>query len=303
MRGYPCLCSSSRALHRVFTPPAGSHELLRPRTRQLLAAHLQPPPCTAQALRSGVVSQVRAFADMPPRPPRPPRPHHHRAGRRPRRDGDDEGAFFDRDVGYDTRFTTKASFQKSGRSRLPRDFEITDPKVMVVYDGQISGPLITRRVMEQLQPSESLRMVTPYIPAGEAPQPGEEASAGPTYAICHVVDKVEALGRVKRLKEQRRVSAQDNKTKEVELTWAIADNDLETRMRQMATHLDKGHSVEVFFGGRKRKRRGKPEVTEEGARAVLEKVRVEIEARGGHETKEADGEMGKLLRMFVEKKK
>jgi translation initiation factor IF-3 len=223
---------------------------------------------------------------------RPPRPNHYPSARG---DGsavaEEDSRFIDEDLGYDRRYTTKESWERSGRDRLPRDHEITDPQIMVLDNGTIEGPLATRYVLTKIAPEESLRMFQPYKPAKDG-SPAE-------YAICKIVDKKAEHEKIKESQERKKENGGGgkSKTKEMELSWGIGDHDLMTKLRHLAAFVEKGMKVDIVLG---KKRKGK-KVSEEEARAVVGKVREEIERCGGKEGKKATGEIGATYRLHVEK--
>ncbi|KAF4970837.1 hypothetical protein FSARC_2203 [Fusarium sarcochroum] len=266
MSSFPCLQSSRRALYRVFVE---RHEALL--ARQFL-------PATQATLPS--IRQARFFSasSLQLRPPR------EFPDRRPTRSDDD---------GIDRRYTTKEEFAKSGRDRLPKDHEIKDPKVMVLDNGVFDGPLATRTVMSRLNETESLRMVTPYIPANDKNnQPVQ-------YAVCKIVNKKEEFERQRELRERRRVSKQTTaKTKELEMSWAISDHDLQTKTRQLMGFLGKGMKVDLVLGFKKKGQ--KKRVDDAMVKDVIEKVKKQIEEAGAREYKPREGEPGRTLRIYLE---
>jgi len=162
MNSFACLQSSRRALYRVFV----QHEAL-------LTRQFQPPRALPIQNRSFSASQLRARKS------------------KKREDEIETDPFADegQDRSFDRRYTTQEEFEKSGRDRLPQDFEIKDPKIMVLDNGVFDGPLLTKNVLSRLPETDSLRMVTPYIP-------GDPKKDKPTqYAICKIVNKREEYER------------------------------------------------------------------------------------------------------------
>lgn len=197
----------------------------------------------------------------------------------------------DKDRGYDRRFTTQKDIERSGRDRPPWDHEITDPQIMVIDNGSAEGPLATRYVLTKLEEGESLRMVTPYVPANA------ENNTPAKFAVCKIVNKRDEYERLKQLKEKKKVAvAGKPKTKEMELTWAIGGHDLSTKLRQMGGFLEKGMKVELMIG----KKKGGRAVEGEEAREVLKKVREEAEGQGARETKKMEGQVGGTVRLYLE---
>ncbi|KAF4969708.1 hypothetical protein FZEAL_10182 [Fusarium zealandicum] len=269
MSSFSCLQSSRRALYRVFVSPLDRHEAIL--ARQLLSAARAVLPSVHQNRLFTASSQFSAV----------------RAPPKPQSAVDD-----DDDRGFDRRFTTRDDFAKSGRDRLPQDHEIKDPKIMVIDNGIFDGPLLTRHVMSRLNEGESLRMVTPYMPANTKDNKPMQ------FAVCKVVNKKEEYERQREVRARQRVSKQTStKTKELELSWAIGENDLQTKVRQLSGFLAKGMKVEVILGYKKRT---KKRVDEAAAADVLAKVRKGVEEVGAREYKPEDGQVGKTLRLFLE---
>ncbi|KAL4728858.1 hypothetical protein ACLX1H_003259 [Fusarium chlamydosporum] len=198
------------------------------------------------------------------------------------------------DRGYDRRYTTKEDFAKSGRDRLPIDFEITDPKIMVIDNGVFDGPLLTRNVMSRIDTStKSLRMATPYIPAD--PKNNKPVQ----YALCKIVNKKEEYERQRELHERRRVSKQTStKTKEIEMSWAISENDLRIKTKQLIGFLSKGMKVEVILGFKKKGQ--KKRTSEDTAEEVFAKVQKLVKDLGSREYKPREGDIGRTMRFYLE---
>ncbi|KND86724.1 Translation initiation factor IF-3 [Tolypocladium ophioglossoides CBS 100239] len=275
MRATPqCLYSARRALYRVFISPA---EL--PRKAPVSGQH---PPRLLSSAWAG--PQLRLYG----KPSRPPP----RSGGR----GPGDAATRDPDArGFDRRFTTQKDIERSGRDRPPQDHEITDPQIMVIDNGASEGPLATSFVLTKLEPEESLRMIQPYVPAD-----AKNGRPSAQLAVCKIVNKRDEYARQRQLKEKRRAGDGGGKpkTKELELTWAIGEHDLATKMRQMGGFLAKGMKVELMLG---RKKGGK-QVSGEEAADVVRRVREEVAVHGGREGKPASGHVGATMRMFLEGK-
>lgn len=191
----------------------------------------------------------------------------------------------------DRRYTRRDYMEKSGRSRLPWDHEITDPQIMVIDNSAMEGPLSTRFVLTKLAPEESLRMIDPYVPAD--PKEGTPVK----YAVCKIVNKEDEYKAEKERKEKKKKTAKP-KTKEVEVSWGISENDLLTKMRQLGAFFEKGLKAEIVLGSKKRAKK----VSEADAQELLNKVKEEVEARGGRETNPPTGVLGAVMRLSVESK-
>lgn len=190
----------------------------------------------------------------------------------------------------DRRYTRSDYMEKTGRDRLPRDHEITDPKIMVLDGGSTEGPLATRFVLTKLNEGESLRMIKPYEP----PRKDKPVS----YALCKIVDSTEAYHAEKQRKEARKKTAKP-KQKDVEVSWGISEHDLLIKMRQVTGFLAKGYKVELVIG-KKKGQRATPTIRDN--ENLVAKVRKEVEASNGFEAKSAQGEVGTNLRLFLESK-
>ncbi|KAF4451466.1 translation initiation factor if-3 [Fusarium austroafricanum] len=272
MNSFACLQSSRRALHRVFI----EHETLL--TRQFLPAQRTLP-----------IYQNRLFSASPLQ----------LKGRRqnsrkeePETDDLDSEDRPERFV-VDRRYTTQKAFEQSGRDRLPQDFEITDPKIMVLDNGVFDGPFVTRNVLSRLPDTESLRMITPYI-IGDP-----KANKPNQYAICKIVNKRDEYERQRELKQRQRLSKMATpKQKEIEMSWAISDNDFQMKTNQLIDFLSKGDKVEIVLGFKKKGQ--KKRTSEETAEEVWAKVRKLVEDLGSREYKPSEGEVGRTMRVYVQ---
>ncbi|OAA57189.1 Translation initiation factor 3 [Cordyceps fumosorosea ARSEF 2679] len=283
-----CLFNSRAALKRVFSLSAAP----------VPARHLPPAGHVLSP------SQTREYAAAPPR--RGPRGHRSI-------DQADGGAAAD-DRGFSPLFTTAKDIERSQKDRMPQDFEIKDPKIMVLENGSIAGPLSTKYVLSKLdEKTESLRMIRPYVPRG-APLPrkgkveegsaiaaADSAAAAVTqqeqFALCEIVNKLEALKRERERKERKKAAtAARPKTKEMELTWSISEHDLQTKLRQLGGFLEKGCKVQLVLGSK----RGSKRVEEAAMRALVRRVQEEAKGLGAREGGEAKGELGRTMRMQFE---
>lgn len=287
-----CLHTTRKALYRVFVSPLERPDPARKQLSSLLA-QTRSRPGSSGPLLAASTPHVRCFSQSNSL-------GRLKRARVPRKNTELDVPIDDEDKTYDPRYTTKESLLKSGRDRMPRDLEIKDPKVMVLENDVLEGPIMTRYVLDKLTPEESLRMIQPYVPAKE--------DKPTVYAICKIVDKKKEYEKEKEKKDKEKKNnggggaagapSGKGKTKEMELSWGIGDNDMATKMRQMDGFLKKGMRVDLVLG---KKRRGK-KATEEDVKALVAKVREEIEQCGGKEWKRAEGEPGETYRLFAEKK-
>ncbi|KAK2616652.1 hypothetical protein QQS21_000475 [Conoideocrella luteorostrata] len=285
MRPTKCVYSPCRALYRVFISPAGGTLPGRlPSTTTFQQRSLSRPEHSPLAIasRNTTIAQIRHYATKPPA--RGPRGPTSAAAK-------DQVARDDR--GFDKRYTTQKDIERSGRDRPPQDHEITDPQIMVIDNGATEGPLSTPFVLSKLEPHESLRMIQAYVPAD--PKNGR---SGAQYAVCKIVNRKDEYERQKQLKAKKKAATAKPKTKELELTWAIGDHDLATKMRQMGGFLGKGLKVEVLVA----KKKGGKQVDGKEAEGVVKRIRDEVESHGGREAKPATGQAGGTMRLYLEGK-
>ncbi|KAL8728601.1 MAG: hypothetical protein Q9181_005288 [Wetmoreana brouardii] len=135
------------------------------------------------------------------------------------------------------------------------------------------------------------------------PGPGEgQQDVRPRIPVCKVIDKSSfRLAERAKLKPKKNASAV---TKEVEINWGMAENDLKHRLERLKKFLDEGKRVEVVFG---RKRKGwmqRKDVTDREADSILKQIREAAgTVEGAREWKNMEGEVRRALVMFFEAKR
>ncbi|KAK4137573.1 hypothetical protein BT67DRAFT_438825 [Trichocladium antarcticum] len=183
---------------------------------------------------------------------------------------------------------------KATTAKIMRDYDIIYPWVQVrTEDGKLGAPLRTSAVLKQLnRETHSLVLVVP-------PRK-DDASKGPEYPIVRLVDKKAeyaavsaAKGPVEQKKGPKIVS------KEVELNWAIAPHDLETRMGRLAKFLEKGYRVQLTIANPKKK--AKRRATDDEAKAVYKRVKQTLEEMvGTTEYKPQEGLVKQTVIMYLQ---
>lgn len=285
MRATRCLSRPSSALARVFTSRTADHH----------HHHHAAGPATSQLRRlllPAVYTTSSSSSSSPPSRLFSGTAHAHRGGpSRPRGGGGG------------------ATSAKKGR--FPRDREIAHELVLVRGDdGRLSEPRRTADVLAGLDPLVSSLVVIAMPQKQEGEEDGAAAAAagddggsevttrsGPQYPICRVVDK-KALqtAAVEKAKAERKKTVG---TKEVEINWAIAPHDLQTKLRQLKGFLAKGLRVQVLMLSRaKRKKR---QASKDESAEVLRMVKEAIdEVPGSKEFKGMEGVVGGQARLFWE---
>ncbi|CAI0646761.1 unnamed protein product [Colletotrichum noveboracense] len=176
------------------------------------------------------------------------------------------------------------------KKRLIENDRIRDRNIMVVdEDNKLAGPYATSKVLLSLDlEKETLRLVSPA--------PSDPGPDQPAYAVCKIINIQEERARVRKLEQAKKLQAKTNKTKELELNWAIASNDLNHKMRQLRTFLTKGYKVEILMA----KKKGSRIATADEAQALVQAVRdVVEETRGAKEWKASEGQPLKVMRLYL----
>lgn len=161
--------------------------------------------------------------------------------------------------------------------------------MVVNEEGRLDGPFRTREVLNSLDLElESLRMVS------RAPK--EPAEGQPRHAICKIINKREEKEKERAQERARKEQARKaTRIKELEINWAIAPNDLQHKLKQMRTFLQKGYKVDLLLA----KKKGSRSATRDEAEALIQAIRdVKSEIRGAKEWKEPDGKPLRVLKLY-----
>jgi translation initiation factor IF-3 len=163
---------------------------------------------------------------------------------------------------------------------------------MVHDNGVLEGPLRTQFVLTRVEPHESLRMVSPYVPATkEQPQ---------KFAVCRIVDKKAEFEKAKLAKTKEQEKKQRvAKDKELEVNWGIGPNDLQTKIGTVARLMEGPVKVTVKFG---RKKGSKASLEYADMEELVKKVREQIAEMGGREHRPAEGSIGKTMMLHFASK-
>ena len=175
-------------------------------------------------------------------------------------------------------------FGPKDQQRASRDEEIQPDTIRVVSDESgISAPQSLRRFLASMDRTQ-------YFLVQVSPEGSEE------MPVCRMM-KREAVFKREREKAKPAKTA-EQQTKEIELGWKMADGDLNHKMTKLEEFLQKGKKVEITIAP-KRKREI---ITPQEAQDFLERVRARLDTieGGPRETKPLQGELGKLVTLFVE---
>lgn len=155
-------------------------------------------------------------------------------------------------------------------------------------DGVLSEPQLLQRLLRSID--RNSQVISQIVSRG----PSSDA------AIVEVTSKDNLIKRTvereKQIREQQR-NTKASKPKQLELNWAIGENDLNIKLRAMEAFLEKGKKVEIMLASRKRQKRASPDE----AQLLLKNVRDRINDIGAREAKH-EGQLLKHTTLTVEKK-
>lgn len=138
-----------------------------------------------------------------------------------------------------------------------------------------------------------------------ANEPGPEEGqpdTRPKIPVCKIISK-----RNFRLAEATKHKPKKNaatSSKELEVHWTMAPNDLKHKLERLKEFLDQGRRVEVVIGKKRKGWKDKKEASDEAANHILKQIRDCVaEVEGAREWKEMDGQLRGGLVMFFEAKR
>lgn len=165
---------------------------------------------------------------------------------------------------------------------------------MIYENGTIEGPHSTQFVLTKIEPHESLRMVTPYLPAN--PEKGTQQK----YPLCKIVEKDAEFKKAREAQQAKKSEKANNrggKAKEFDINWASTDHDTAIKVKRISDVLAKGYAVTVTLSSRKKKKRDVSTIDYEH---VLKQLKDGVEAGGGKMKKPQDGELGETVKLWYE---
>ncbi|KAL9598828.1 MAG: hypothetical protein Q9219_004247 [cf. Caloplaca sp. 3 TL-2023] len=211
-----------------------------------------------------------------------------------------------------------ATFSSQSRSQVPaqsqdnshaRDEAIGPQRseVQVVNaDGSLQPPATLRDALASMDRSSNFliqvgRRIHPWYANGPESEEGKEDTR-PRIPVCKVISKTQfRLSQAAKSKPRKDAVAT---SKEVEMRWTMAPNDLNHRLERLKEFLSQGRRVEVTFGKKRKGWKNKKEVTEETAENILKEIRDKaLEVEGVREWKSVEGELRGVLIMHFEGKK
>ncbi|KAK7954944.1 hypothetical protein PG988_015638 [Apiospora saccharicola] len=174
-------------------------------------------------------------------------------------------------------------------SRYPTDNAIPYRFVKIADEnGVLSGPQNKYDVLDSLDRQKYCLVMVAPPPSKEAEDAEDAEAEGkeesmtwndmpePEAAICRLIDKF-AYAKMAEEKEKEARRKKLN-TKELELNWAIAANDLGHKVTQLEGFLSKGKTVEVMVA----KKRGGRVATKEEGEALIDRLEEAAEGVGAN---------------------
>ncbi|KAL3444495.1 translation initiation factor IF-3, C-terminal domain-containing protein [Aspergillus insuetus] len=172
----------------------------------------------------------------------------------------------------------------ANKAEQPKDEAIKAHYVRIVEeDGRLGPPEMLSRVLRSIErPANFVLQVSPVSPTNEPP-------------VCKIVNRAA-------LRESERAYAKAARAakvsvKQMELNWAIDNNDLAHRLKQITAFLEKGCKVEIIL----LRKKGKRPPTVEEVKSVMDKVLQAIKDADAVQTKAMEGEPGRRLMLTVKK--
>lgn len=186
--------------------------------------------------------------------------------------------------------------------RLPDD-PMSKRLAAYILDNDIEAEFVQmRRDDGTLSPAKRLRELLSEIRDEQVVQELSPQGQFPNTAVVRVVERGELLLDVAK-KEQALKALQkqtkQSRPKQIELNWAISENDLVMKLNQMADFLNKGKKVELLLAAKKKSRRATPAEAE----AVISRLREKIEEVGAKEVKDREGKLLGMVVLTVQKPK
>ena len=155
-------------------------------------------------------------------------------------------------------------------------------------DGVLSEPQLLQRLLRSID--RNSQVISQIVARG----PSSDAAIVEVTSRDALIKRT--VEREKQMREQQR-NTKASKPKQIELNWAIAENDLNIKLRTMEEFLEKGKKVEIMLASRKRQKRASPDE----AQLLLKNVRDRINDIGAREAKH-EGQLLKHTTLTVEKK-
>jgi translation initiation factor IF-3 len=175
--------------------------------------------------------------------------------------------------------------------------------MLLEENNEMTGPHKTQRLLATMDVSTySLRMIEDSLPP---PKPSDDGKPqrprrpNAQYPLCRIVHKANEYKAEQAKAKAKKEAGNAGKQKGVEINWAIAQNDLALKLKQLRSFLEKGHKVTVTFARKK----GTRVATGAEIEAVVKAVQAMVaDVPGAKEYKPSDGEKGRKFFLHYEGK-
>lgn len=174
----------------------------------------------------------------------------------------------------------------------------------ITKDEDIHAPLGVQMVGEdgKLGPVQQLTAVLRTVDREEEHlvQVSPPVEKRPT-AVVRIFKRADLIRqKVERRKavQKQQKSLKDKAPKQMELNWAIGPHDLDIKLGQLESFVEKGKTVEIILAAKRKQRKAE---VEEGE-AVLKKIRERLMSIDAREIKPMDGQVLKQAILTVRKK-
>ncbi|KAI4188154.1 MAG: hypothetical protein L6R41_002340 [Letrouitia leprolyta] len=200
-------------------------------------------------------------------------------------------------------------FAQSQDAGPPRDEAIGSPAIQIQVpdsNGLLQPPRSLRDTLASIDRHLNFLVhVGDKVHPRYANEPGPEEGqpdTRPKIPVCKIISKADyRLAEYAKQKPKKSAAAS---SKELEVHWSMAPNDLKHRLEKLKEFLEQGRRVEVVFGKKRKGWRDKRDVSDEGAKQILKQIRDAVaEVEGAKEWKEMDGQLRGGLTMFFEAKR
>ena len=161
-------------------------------------------------------------------------------------------------------------------AELPLDRKIDTPEVIVKSeDDQLGEPQDLIQLLRQVKHQQKYVL--------QLTKPGDFE-----HAVVRIVERQHLVNLIRKREDTVRnaqVAQKAKKPKQIELNWAISENDLQLKLNQMGEFLGKGKKVELLLANKRHQR--KASIDE--AQALLKKIHDKIHDVGARQLGDMEG--------------
>ncbi|KAA1465943.1 hypothetical protein DENSPDRAFT_810519 [Dentipellis sp. KUC8613] len=156
----------------------------------------------------------------------------------------------------------------------PRNKNIPYKTVRVVdaETGKLGPPQYLEDVLASLGTNDSKQAAKAekkkyFVELAAPPSPATDG-----YALVKLRDIKAVFDQEREMRQRRRQTLKHNETKEVQLTWGVAESDLDHKLRKVRVEIGKGYRVDVVIALKKTQAAMSPAEREATVESVLAKL-------------------------------